>query len=439
MTSYATPARVRFPRSSDTGVVPAALAPGSFAINWADKKLYVGDASGVPLRITQWIEDWTSTRAYRQGDFVIRDAEMYRARVDLPVNTPFNLLQWEIVTGSDRAKVSEPFGSSILSGGAVTPGAGAFAVNIAAGTGIMVSGDGLTQQAVEVAWGSGTLTLAAGTPRWRVIWVQSDGVVTSADMTQIIGTARRSRVILAYALVGDAGIAQIIAGQVPAGDTAEAFRDAYYIDGGAYRARGLRIKAATGLALSITEGTVFDLGGNWRVTPENPNLRAFAARAAAPMQYTSTDRLRGAPRATIDPTLWDNNTATLQAVPPTSVTIQYVSMNPATGAVSVQYGQALYATVSAALEALPDDWDARRAFSSGRANVLLGALIMRGDTVTHDGVEVVVANNKGDPFAVASAGESSQYFLVDGSRPLTNDMDAGGHAIDNAVIDGGTF
>jgi hypothetical protein len=439
VSSYSTPARVRFPRSIDTGVVPTVLAPGSFAVNWADRKVYVGDAAGIPIRFSQWVDDWSPTLAYREGDFVINDGELYRALVDLPPGTPFTDADWATVTGSDRAKMAEPFASSILTGGVVTNTASpAFNLDVAAGTAVLVSGSGLDITSVQVSWGDTALLIPSGAPAWRVVWVDTGGVVTSTDMAAILTAARRDHAILAYVLVGQTDVDLVINGSVPAGDTAESFRDAYIADGGAYRFSGLRAKADADLSVDITAGGVFALGGYWRVTPENPNMASYAARTAVPLQYASRDRLRGAPVGVLAPALWDNGTSTLQAVPSASATIQFITMD-LTGAVYVQYGQALYASTTAALDALADAWDTYAKFTAGGPTILLGAAVMRGDATIGTANTIVVAANRGDPFAIASQGESSQYFLVDGSRPLTGNMDADGFEIIDAVIDGGAF
>lgn len=437
MSSYATPARVRFPRSDVTGVVPLSVAPGSLAINWPDRKIYVGDGAGNPVLFTQWLAEWDVTLGYRKDDLAIRDGEIYRATVDIAPNTPFAIGIWQVVTGSGRAKISEPFASSSVgAGGTVTVAPGTTdSVAVTAGTGMVIDVTGALPVERNVTWGDTVIAVPA-TQVWHVVHVTASGVIAVAPIAALLDARRRNIVPLAYVLPHATGL-HIVGAQLQIADTAETLRDMYFADGGNYRASGLRMSVGAGLKLSISAGTLFAMGQTRAVAPDAPNLQQLAARADVPMTYVSRGRVRGTVTA-LDPTKWDSGAATLATVAPAVSTIQYVYQAP-NGTIFVQYGSAVYTSMARAVASLEDDWAATAPYLAGTPLVLLGALLMRGDASLPADVTVITASNRGDPFISTSSGVSDQYMLADGSRPMVGDLDMGDNDINNAVIDGGTF
>lgn len=437
MSSYTTPARVRFPRSNVTGKVPVALAPGSFAVNWMDRKLYVGDAAGEPVRITQWLQDWQSNLAFRKGDHVTVDTQLYRARRDIPANTPFNPVNdWELLANSVRARTSEPYATSLQSGGVVSLLAGN-QLQIAAGSGVIV--DNTTPSAQVVAWGTFVATVTPRGAPWTAIGIDASGSVNEVALADANADWRRHHILLAYVLWNHplTTAAQVRDASIPVAGTSEAFRDAYFVGGGAYRARGLRVAAGAGMTLALSAGTIFGLGINWRAAPFTPNTVQVAAQAPISMEYST--RLGGVSTETdLDPAQWDN-AGVLSPVPAGEATIQYMSID-ADGTVIVQYGQTTYASTSEALAAIPDDWAALDSFTSVEALVTLCAIVAGSGAVSAaNEVFIIPAEVHGDPFleGVGGAADSSQFFLIDGSRPMVGDMDMNGFIIKSAVLDGG--
>lgn len=439
MTSYSTPARVRFPRSADTGVVPVNLAPGSFAVNWADRKIYVGDAAGQPIVFSQWLQEWSPVRAYRTGDIVLRNDEQYRATRDLSPGTAFSLADWRAITGGGRVRFSETFATSIVSGGAVTIAADPTKVNVAAGTGVAITGSPAAPVGADVSWGATALSVSGSPGEWRVVAVSAAGVISVTDAATRTAAWRRQNILLAHVLTDHTGAAvQIVDGAFPAGGTAETLRDMYLSGGGAFRAAGLRCTVTPVMGLSRSEGMVFDIGGNWRANPDSPNLITLPDDPVVSMQYASRDRLRGAATSTIQTAQYDNGGASLTAVPPGSFTIQYVSMAP-TGKVFVQYGHRVYGSLAAALSAVEDDWTDLPSFTAGWGNIVMAAMVVPSGATQPEAVTVLTAANTGDPFRSSVSGDTSQYMLIDGGRPMIGDLDMGGNSVLNADIDGGTF
>lgn len=106
--SYTIPARVRFPRDTDTGTVPVSMTPGSFVTNEPDRKLYFGDQNGNPILISQMLEEHDPGLAYKLDDLCIYQREVWRATVD---NGPaaFSTDDWENVSSSGNAGIAAAF------------------------------------------------------------------------------------------------------------------------------------------------------------------------------------------------------------------------------------------------------------------------------------------------------------------------------------------
>lgn len=434
MSSYSTPARVRFPRSNVTGVVPVTVAPGSLAVNWPDRKIYVGDGAGNPVLFAQMLAEWDVTLGYRKDDLAIRDGEIYRANVDVAPNTPFDLTSWQVVTGSGRAKISEPFASSSIGeGGIVTVVSGRLAISAGQGKVVVVTGPVAVER--DVTWGDTTID-APTAQEWHVVHASAEGVIAVLPIDYMLRGMRRNFVPLAYVLPHTTGM-QIVGAQLQIADAAETLRDMYFADGGNYRASGLRMSISTGLKLSVSAGVLFAMGQTRIATQDIPNLQQLAARANVSVTYVSRGRVRSTGTA-LDPSKWDSGAATLATVAPAAVTIQYVFHAP-NGTIFIQYGSTVYASMARAVDALEDDWADTAPYLAGVPLVLLGALVMRGDASLPGDVTVITASNRGDPFISTSSGVSDQYMMADGSRPMIGDLDMGDNDINNAVIDGGTF
>lgn len=447
MSSFTTPARVRFPRSNVTGKAPDTLAPGSLAINWEDRKIFVGDAGGKPIRIAQYLRDWSVARAYRRDDFVLFELRIYRALRDLAAGTAFSTSDWELIADSARARVSEPYATSILSGGVVTfSGA---VVSVTAGTGIVVdASDPNNVVSTEVSWSAFSVNLSAETERWLTLGIDVTGTVAigSANFTDpdFVGAEwRRDHILLAQVLfdVPNDTVESVHDASIPVAGTAETLRDMYHAYGGAHRITGVRIKPGpTNLQLALTSGAVFDLGVAWRTTPKSPNTVPVNGQEPVNLYYVSSAGAEDPSTLSLRPTLWDN-AGTLETVPDGNATIQYAVLAP-NGRVYIHYGRQLYANLTTALDNLANDWETYVQPEFGAPTLMLAALVMTKEAVSVDtDVFITQANPVGDPFSggAAGAGDTSQFLLVDGSRPMVAPFNAGGFAIENAIVDGGSF
>lgn len=116
-----------------------------------------------------------------------------------------------------------------------------------------------------------------------------------------------------------------------------------------------------GLGVGRSAGKVFDAGQGFETNMAAPHVVPTSAEASVSMQLYWRDP--GAPAfwenagpvvSAVDPDHWDDGTGTLPAVPAGQWTIQLMSFYAFWGSNDVQYGQAVYSTIEAALAALQD-------------------------------------------------------------------------------------
>lgn len=439
MPSYVTPARIRWPRSNITGAEPDTLAPGSMAVNWADKKVFVGGPNALPVRFSQWLEEWEQVRTYRVGDFVLERGEIWRARVNVTYGFPFDDNQWQRMTDATRSASSEPYATGIISGGEVTAAADPAQVIIGAGIGIIVNNDGPQNISVlVVTWADITFVPAPKASGHDVIGINIGGSVASTPVETYDAEWRRTNIELAGLTWIANVILNIAPGSVRVGGTSETLKDAYYEGGGAYKTRGLTIAPAGGLTVAMSAGRTFSTVDKWRTAPLSPNT--WEVPAASPMAFSRVSQAGIiAPAVTdFDPTMWDNG-GVLSPVAPGEATIQYLIGDPSMTQVYVEYGQTLYPDIATAKGAAATDWDTFTPLAPPLQWVVLASVVTEGGTADlNDGVVAILPAGRGsNPFEGAAAIEDSQYYFLDGSRALTGDMTGAGFLIDNVELDGG--
>ena len=234
-------------------------------------------------------------------------------------------------------------------------------------------------------------------------------------------------------------IALVLDASVRTGGTAETYRDEYNVNGGAYRAEGVRAVGNAGtLGFGITEGSVFALGWNWRSDPTNPNVLDIAAINIAQFLRVTQAGSVGGIETDIDPNGWDNG-GILDAVPAGETTIQYIYGLPDLSQVFVQYGQAVYPTVADAANALVPDYEQSSRLLSVEPLMIIGAIIVTEGTTDISAARFVNAVRGAAPFGEITELQDQDFYLLDGSRPLLGTMDANDNEIDNAILDGGVM
>lgn len=438
-----TPSRGQFPRSNVTGARPASLHPGSFAVNWRDKVIWVGDQSGNAIRFSRKVENYNQALAYAPDDFVIIGPDIWRAIATIPAGSPFNQVLWQRMTNSGRAEIAEPYASEIYSGGVVTR-LTITSVSITAGQGIVVNNTTPAQVlSTPVSWSTFTAVLAPLTTPWTVIGLNSAAALVHISTDEFDAAWRRQHITLATVLWSNAGtILAVHDASIRAAGDSESLRDGYFVNGGAYRANGARIKAIEDtLALEHSAGEIFNLGGRWRTDPLSPNLLSVARNGFLIIPATAT-AVSGPEATQVQTTLYDPAGAGATVpVPIGKFTIQYLFSTPDMTAFFLQKGQTAYDSQFDAIAAITDDYAGYKLFAPGVALMLLAAVIAEQGSANLNGAAILNASPVGDPFASAGAAAvaGSDFYLLDGSRPLMGDMDANGFEIIDAVLDGGTF
>jgi hypothetical protein len=432
--------RGQFPRSNVTGARPQSLRPGSFAVNWADRVIWVGDASGNAVRFSRRVEDYDSSKAYAPDDLVIIGADIWRAIAVIPSGSPFIPGQWQRLSDAGRAEVGQPYASEIYSGGLVTftpPGT----VAVTAGTGVVIDNtDPARARISKVTWSGFSAPVARLGAPWSVLGLNAAGGLVHIPPSAFTPQWRRANITLAYALWSPAGVLLGVRdASSRAGGDAEALRDEYFATGAAYRTAGARIRAVPGgLTLDHTEGSVYALGARWRAASTNPNTLAVAAKETLTLIPVTATGAQGAPVEDVPTSTYDPDGAgAAQPLPADRFVIHYLVSTPDMVTFYLQYGQTAYASKAEALTAVPDDYAQLVKFAPEAILMLLAAVVVERDSATLDEAVILNAAAFGDPFSVASvAASSGDAYLLDGSRPLQGDMDADGFEILNTRIDG---
>jgi len=210
MTTFGTPARARFPRSNATGSKPDTIPPGSFAVNWPDRVIWVGDSRGEAIRFAQKPENWTAEKYYYPDDLVFFGKDMYRALVEVTPG-PFAPVQWERITNSERAEFSEPYATGVLSGGEVGPFVGN-SLTVNAGTGIIIdNSDPTFTNPVLIEWSTFQFLATYPNELWSIIVIDDAAGLREIPASAYTVEDRRKYVELATLLwsANPVGIASI--------------------------------------------------------------------------------------------------------------------------------------------------------------------------------------------------------------------------------------
>jgi len=112
--------------------------------------------------------------------------------------------------------------------------------------------------------------------------------------------------------------------------------------------------SANGANLSIdrSAGTVHQVGVNYQANKQKPNIRDLAAATPITFRYRTQTSVESTNTTVLDPTVYDNG-GTVTAIPGSNnqaTNVRVYMFNA--GGIRIQYGQQVYATLAAAVEAL---------------------------------------------------------------------------------------
>lgn len=439
MAVFNSPSRAQFERYHTTGTTPVTGQPGSLAVNLTDNKLFTFDLNGLPRTVTQRIRAHDPLRAYEVDDIVVVDDSLWSA--DAPVAPgAFDPLQWTRLAGVNGATPAEPFSTGVLTGGVLSI-AGANLVGVTAGSGRVIDNSNRAQITfTPAAWGAQNVEILPGASGViRAVVVNANSQVTTLTPAAF-NTDRTSYVLLGYVVRDSAGdIVQVVNAPAETGGAAQTLRDLRAALGGAFRVTGGVIAPHTGRQIALTEGTVFDPDFAYRL-PGTPSFVTLPAQTPVEFDVVSLDGTIVAAGATDAP----NTIYEAGALPPGFATTHFLFSTPDRSRVVLQLGQVIRPGVSQMLTNIVADY---RAFDSpmkaSTGFMFLGAVvIVRGATdLTDPAVGGVFATapgpNPGTQFDLTNA--QDEFLRTSGSNAMTGSLDMNGNAVQNAVIDEGTF
>lgn len=102
------------------------------------------------------------------------------------------------------------------------------------------------------------------------------------------------------------------------------------------------------LNLNRSAGTMFAAGGNFQTNPLDPNVVPISAQTALTFRYRTQAGEPAGDITAVNPNLYNSTGSTLVAVPSNDWTVQRIYVFPS-GLTRIQYGQATYPNLSAAL------------------------------------------------------------------------------------------
>jgi len=422
--------RVQFPRSSVSGKIPDSVQAGSFAVNWTDLKLYTGDAGGTPILMSQITTDFDATKVYRRGDFVIESDDLWRARQDVPANVGFRESEWlrlSFGSGVDSGMRGE---TGSISGGAVSWD-GSLNLNVASGQGLVVDWTDAANPVVTVfSWGDFVITVPDGVAGTFSLYIDPDGAYFTKTTGSPWSTAvRLSKVILS---TSPRAVMGVLDARIYAGRSANTAKD---LNAPMSIGDGLLVSGHTNLAISRTAGSILGIGVS--DDQSEPNKAEIASAAVVSYLPVRAGHIGDTFLTAVEPDVYDAG-GSFATIPAGSATIHILKMTQ-DGTHFIEYGQTLFDGVTAAANGLFDYIEGGQyvAMLDADISVTLAALIVTPEAVEWAApyARVVRSYTKSRTFLPSDENSEESYYLLDGSRALSGDMNAAGYAITETDID----
>ena len=433
------PRYVQFPRSNVPGATPEAIDPGSFAINWADRKIFTGGPNGETILQAYRLSDFDVNRAYREQDIMYHEKSLWRCTVDF-AQGPFNPSQWLELTDVSTAPYKELSATVWISGGELAlNGSG---VSVGGGSGVvMATTAGQVPNISPISWPSFELAAPLEANASLLVGVDGNGayqVVNQATLEESQAW-RRAHVLLGWITtdsVGNAVTADNVG--VTQHQTRGTLSDFLNIIG-PFKTEGCEINLSNTSELRVASGELFWQG--LEPLSLNPNViqvpmtQPFPTTRASRTGYTDT-----VPNNLLDVAQWDNGSV-LDAVPDEQFTLQFIFLSSDREDGVALYGQKLYFSLDSALADIGDAWAelVRPAVTTNM--ILLGAVASNNDGTSQSVISSDVGF--GAPFggggsAGGGGGDTSLFLLITGTREMVGDLDLGGNKLVNGDVDGNT-
>ena len=424
-----------FPRSNVPGKIPDYLDPGSIGTNWADGKLFVGGPTGVAQLVGFPLRNFSQTSAYRKEDVVVHENRIWQCQIEFLSPGSFNPNNWVDLTEGSIDAVKELASSVLLTGGDLDLVGNT--VTVTAGTGIQMNvADPDNPNPILFSWperqASGTFPANSA----LIVSITGSGAL-QFNSTEAYGGALQRTTVRIGVITTD-GLGNPVTAypaQRAAYQTTDTLNDLIRAVG-PFKRSGLDLELVGVSGFQVGAGEAFWAGAAWSQDQSDPNRLVIGSPITPNLRMASrVGYATGNIVASADVTQWDN-AGVLQAVPAGSYTNQFVFLDPNFDLV-VLYGQALYPTETAANDKLSEDWQNLVIPSIAQRLLVLGVMTTSGDA----SVQAVTSSAKklGAPFgggAGGGGGDLTNYLLIDGTRPMTGNLNLGGNGIVSGKVDG---
>jgi len=421
--------RPQFPRSAVSGNIPTSLYAGSPAFNWADNKIFVGDANGNAQLFSQLITDHNTSTVYRQGDFVMQDGDLWRARVDIPASVGFREDEWKRLTtagGVDKELRAE---SGLIDGGVVSWDGVSNVLSVEAGTGLIVDrSDNSVVSVKAVSWGAFQITASPTGASIFALWIEDSAASFTSGLSE--NDLQRKAVRLTTGLWSPANdsIDYIFESTATlSGQTLDAAHD--HLQPPSIRS-GLSVSEGGGLRLSHSSGSLSGIainGADYR--------RDLSSNPSMIMQPVLRQNGRGSPVNEVPVAQFDDG-GTLAPVPAGNAVIHLIKVS-GSGDFFVEYGQKTYSGVTVAVNSLFEyvERDSFPVIPDDLAATLAAVIVTPEASDFSNPSTARIINSIGSrPFAEQDEQDSSNFYLLNGSRPLSGTMNAAGNKVVNAEL-----
>ena len=267
--------------------------------------------------------------------------------------------------GGSQTQMFNYMNTGILTGGIVTINGGDNTkIDISAGTGVVVNNtDPLNPVFTPVTWTAFTAEALPDVVGDFFTGVAIDSAGTGlvfAPEAEFTHTQRLANIILVNAVHPVATITSIASRQVKAVNVLEQFYEFARAVGSVNVDEGSRISAnGANLSLDRSAGCQYIVSSNYQTNPQEPNVIESILETAITFGHAYQNgsggtTFTGVLTAFVDPTQWDDGTGTLASVTNNNTwTLQPVWFFPSSGNHIMEYGQAEYASLAAAIADIP--------------------------------------------------------------------------------------
>ena len=342
--------------------------------------------------------------------------------------------QWEELSDVSTAPYKELSGTVWVSGGVLSIEAGG--LRVGAGSGVVMDlSDAQSPIISKVSWVDTLIPEPYPAANASVVvGIDGNGVLAFLVQPALDPSWRRRHVILGAFTTDEAGMfVTVDSAGVQQHQTKETLADLLNIIGPT-KVEGIDLQLGDTNTARISSGKVFWQGLEpGSVSPniiDVPTVQIARLRQADRAGYTES----GALSDTFDPSKWDNGSSPVP-VPPGSFTNQFIVLTPDLSTGIAIYGQKLYASIDAAISDVANAWEELDFPQVATNSILVGAVSTDGS----GGLQVVTSSEVGfgNPFGGAgSGGDTSQFLVVTGTRPMEADFDLGTFGLTNGEVDG---